>query len=693
MADLKNIRNIGIMAHIDAGKTTLTERVLFYTGRVHKIGEVHDGDAIMDWMKQEQERGITITSAATTCSWKDININLIDTPGHIDFGAEVERSLRVLDGAVAVFDAEAGVEPQSEAVWRQADKYDVPRLAFMNKMDKLGADFAHAVETMRDRLGANPVPVQIPIGAEDSFIGVIDLIDQKALYWESDALGANWEQRDIPADLAEAADTARELLLEQAAEQDDQLMEAYLAGEELSSGQIRAALRKGTIAATLTPVFCGSAFKNKGVQPLLDGVEYYLPSPVDMGAVAGELPDSEEEVTREPSETAPFSALAFKIQTDPFVGTLTYFRVYSGKVSSGSRILNANTGKTERLGRILVMHSNKQEDVDSVVAGQIAAAVGFKDVNTGDTLSAPEAPLLLHKIDFPEPVVHVAIEPATKSDQEKMSEALAKLINEDPTLKLRVDEETGQTIISGVGELHLEVAVDRLKEEFRVAANIGRPQVAYRETIRRPVEKVRGLIKRQTGGRGQYGDAVINISPAPGEGFVFENMIKGGVIPGEYIPAVRKGIEEAMNNGVLAGYPVVDVRVELIDGSTHDVDASEMAFKLAGAKAFRSAARQADPVLLEPVMAVEVVTPQENLGDVIGDLSRRRGRVQGQEPRGNALVVSATVPLAEMFGYANDLRSNSQGRAVFTMAFDSYEEVPAAISEMLSADLAVTEED
>ncbi|MGI9019221.1 MAG: elongation factor G [Solirubrobacterales bacterium] len=686
---LERTRNIGIMAHIDAGKTTTTERILYYTGRTHKMGEVHEGAAVMDWMEQEQERGITITSAATACEWKDHRINIIDTPGHVDFTVEVERSLRVLDGAIAVFDSVAGVEPQSETVWRQADKYRVPRIAFINKMDRVGADFEKSVQTMIDRLGANPLPIQLPVGAEDGFRGVVDLIENKALVWK-DELGTEFEYTEIPAELADAAHDARTHLIEACADYDDELMEAYLDDQEIPHERIAKSLHRATLDLKVTPVLCGSAFKNKGVQPLLDAIVELLPSPLEVEPVmgletSGKGADTEsgDEVARPADEDVPFAALAFKVMTDPYVGKLTYFRVYSGKVAAGGRVLNATTGKTERIGRILMMHANSREEIDEAYAGDIVAGVGLKQTSTGDTLTAPDAPVLLENITFPEPVIAVAIEPKTKADQEKLSESLARLGEEDPTFRIQSDDETGQTLIHGMGELHLEVIVDRLLREFNVDANVGRPQVAYRETIKERVEKVEGRFVRQTGGRGQFGHVVINFEPAPEEGFDFINKIKGGRIPSEFIPAVEQGIEEALGSGVKAGYPMVDTRVELIDGSYHDVDSSEMAFKIAGSMAVQEAARRAKPILLEPVMAVEVVTPEEFLGDVIGDLSRRRGKVQGQEPRGNALAVQAFVPLGEMFGYATDVRSSTQGRASFTMQFERYEEVPASIAEQI----------
>jgi elongation factor G len=672
------------MAHIDAGKTTTTERILYYTGRTHKMGEVHEGAAVMDWMEQEQERGITITSAATACEWKGHRINILDTPGHVDFTVEVERSLRVLDGAIAVFDSVAGVEPQSETVWRQADKYKVPRIAFINKMDRVGADFAKSVETMKERLGAHPLPIQLPIGAEDQFKGVVDLIENKALVW-ADELGTEFEYVDIPEGMADEAHEARTHLIEACADYDDELMEMYLDEQEIPHERIAKSLHRATLDLKVTPVLCGSAFKNKGVQPLLDAIVELLPSPLEVPPVQGFVPNKDgsegEPVERAPDDTAPFSALAFKVMADPFVGKLTYFRVYSGKLSAGSRVLNATNGKTERIGRLLMMHANHREEIEECYAGDILAGVGLKQTSTGDTLAAPDSPVLLENIEFPDPVIEVAIEPKTKSDQEKLGSGLARLAEEDPTFRIETDEETGQTLIHGMGELHLEVIVDRLLREFSVEANVGRPQVAYRETIRERTEKVQGRFVRQTGGRGQFGHVVINLEPAPEEGFDFVNAIKGGAIPTEFIPAVEQGIEEALGSGVKAGYPMVDVRVELVDGSYHDVDSSEMAFKIAGSMAVQDAARRAKPVLLEPVMAVEVVTPEAFLGDVIGDLSRRRGKVQGQDQRGNALAVQAFVPLGEMFGYATDLRSSTQGRAQYTMQFERYEEVPGNIAE------------
>ncbi len=676
---LEKTRNIGIMAHIDAGKTTTTERILFYTGRTHKMGEVHEGAAVMDWMEQEQERGITITSAATTASWRDHRVNIIDTPGHVDFTVEVERSLRVLDGAIAVFDSVAGVEPQSETVWRQADKYRVPRMAFINKMDRIGASFENSVQTMIDRLGAHPVPVQLPIGAEADFTGVVDLVNMKAIVYKDD-LGQEWEVTDIPESHTEIAHVARTELIEAVAEYDDELMEDYLEEKPIEPQRLIQDIRKATLDISMTPVLCGSAFKNKGVQPLLDAVIDYLPSPLDVPPVEG-VDAEENPITRKASDDEPFSALAFKVMADPYVGKLTYFRVYSGKLGQGSRVLNSVTGRTERVGRILMMHANSREEIDEVYAGDIAAGVGIKQTSTGDTLCAPDAPVVLEAITFDDPVVHLSIEPKTKVDQEKLSVALQRLGEEDPTFQVRADEETGQTVISGMGELHLEVIVDRLKREFRVEAAVGRPQVAYRETIRNDVSKVEGKFIRQTGGSGQYGVVYIDLEPAPGEGFDFINKIKGGSVPSEFIPAVEKGIEEALDSGVKAGYPMVDVRATLVDGKYHDTDSSEIAFKIAGSLALKEAAKRAKPVLLEPVMAVEVVTPQDFIGDVIGDLSRRRGHVEGQEPRGNAVAVRGSVPLAAMFGYATDLRSSTQGRATYTMQFDRYDEVPTNIAE------------
>jgi elongation factor G len=678
---LDRVRNIGIMAHIDAGKTTTTERILYYTGRTHKMGEVHEGAATMDWMAQEQERGITITSAATTAFWRDHRINIIDTPGHVDFTVEVERSLRVLDGAVAVFDSVAGVQPQSETVWRQADKYKVPRIAFINKMDRTGANFFAAVQSMKDRLGANPVPVQIPIGQEDAFQGVVDLVEMKAIVYKDD-LGQEFEVTDIPSELVEQATEYHHQLIDAISHFDDEVLEAYLTDENsVSAEMIKRAVRAGTLADAITPVLLGSAFKNKGVQPLLDAVIDYLPSPLDVPPMVGLNPKSGDEVTREASMDEPFSALAFKVMSDPYVGKLTYFRVYSGKLKAGDRVLNTTTGKTERVGRILQMHANHREERDEIGAGEIAAGVGLKSTTTGDTLAAESAPIVLERMTFPEPVIAVAVEPKSKADQDKLGNGLARLAEEDPTFRVTSDEETGQTIISGMGELHLEIIVDRLKREFNVDANVGRPQVAYRETVSKPAEKVQGKFVRQTGGSGQYGDAVINLYPQePGAGYVFEDKIVGGKIPKEYIKPIDEGIREAMGSGVLAGYPVVDVRVELIDGSYHDVDSSERAFKIAGSMAFKEAMKRAKPKILEPMMAVEVTTPEDYLGDVMGNLNSRRGRIENMAPVGNAQVVQALVPLSEMFGYATDLRSMTQGRADFTMQFDRYEEVPASIA-------------
>jgi elongation factor G len=670
------------MAHIDAGKTTTTERILYYTGRTHKMGEVHEGAATMDWMAQEQERGITITSAATTAEWRDHRINIIDTPGHVDFTVEVERSLRVLDGAIAVFDSVAGVQPQSETVWRQADRYSVPRIAFINKMDRTGANFANAVQSMRDRLGANPVPVQLPLGEEDKHRGVIDLVELKAIVYLDD-LGQKFEIQEIPAEYVDAAHEAHHALIDAIAEFDDELTETYLEDEEkVTPEQIRRALRTGTLQSAITPVLAGSAFKNKGVQPLLDAVVDYLPSPIDVPPVSGINPKTEEELTREPSLEEPFSALVFKVMSDPFVGKLTYFRVYSGQVKAGDRVLNTTTGKTERIGRILQMHANHREEREEIGAGEIAAAVGLKQSTTGDTLAPESAQIVLESMTFPDPVISVAIEPKTKGDQDKLGAGLQRLAEEDPTFRVRTDEETGQTIISGMGELHLEIIVDRLMREFKVDANVGRPQVAYRETVGKEALNVQGRFVRQTGGSGQYGDAVINLFPQePGAGYEFEDKIVGGKIPKEYIPAVDQGIQEAMQSGILAGYPVVDVKVQLVEGSYHDVDSSERAFKIAGSMAFKEAMKRAKPKLLEPMMAVEVVTPEDYLGDVMGNLNGRRGRVEHLEPLGSAgQSVKASVPLSEMFGYATDLRSMSQGRATFTMQFDRYEEVPQSIA-------------
>jgi elongation factor G len=689
---LEKTRNIGIMAHIDAGKTTTTERILYYTGRTYKIGEVHEGAAVMDWMEQEQERGITITSAATTAEWKGHRINIIDTPGHVDFTVEVERSLRVLDGAIALFDSVAGVEPQSETVWRQADKYRVPRIAYINKMDRIGADFERGVQTMIDRLHARPVPIQLPIGSESEFAGVIDLVENHAIFYR-DELGTEQEITAIPDELAERAAAAREHMLEELSHFDDELVEMILEEQEIPPAKIKAALRSATLAIQLTPVLCGSSFKNKGVQPLLDAVIDYLPSPLDVPPVEGIEPARGSDngdgapAVRHASDEEPFAALAFKIMADPYVGKLTYFRVYSGTLSAGSRVLNVSTGRTERIGRILMMHANEREEVPEVHAGDIAAAVGIKQVYTGDTLCAPDRPIRLETIEFPEPVIKVAIEPRTKVDQEKMATALARLAEEDPTFQVKTNEETGQTEIAGMGELHLEVLVDRMLREYKVQANVGRPQVSYRETIRARVEHVEGRFVRQTGGSGQFGVVYIDVEPAPGEGFDFVNKIKGGAIPTEFIPAVEKGIEEALENGPRAGYPMVDVRVTLTDGKYHEVDSSELAFKVAGSIALKAAVARAKPVLLEPLFKVEVVTPEEFMGDVIGDLNRRRGHVQGMEQRAGAQVITALVPLAEMFGYATDLRSTTQGRAQYTMQFERYEEVPANIAERVVGEL------
>ena len=682
---LARTRNIGIMAHIDAGKTTTTERILYYTGKNYKMGEVHEGAATMDWMVQEQERGITITSAATTCLWKDTWINLIDTPGHVDFTVEVERSLRVLDGAIAIFDAVAGVEPQTETVWRQADKYRVPRMCFVNKMDRIGADFGRSVDMIRDRLDAKPAVVQIPIGAEGHFRGCIDLIGQKALVWE-EGMGERWSVEDIPADMAAAAEAAHHDLIDVVSEFDDVVMEKYVGDEEISPDDLRRALRQGTIENMVVPVLCGSAFKNKGVQPMLDAVVDFLPSPLDVPPTAGVDVKGIEELEREPDDAAPFSALAFKIMSDPYVGRLTYFRVYSGTLAKGSSILNSTKDRKERIGRILQMHANHREDKEAIFAGDIVAAVGLKYTTTGDTLCDPANPIVLESLEFPEPVIHVAVEPKTKADQDKLGKALFALSEEDPTFQVHSDEETGQTVISGMGELHLEVLVDRMLREFKVDANVGRPQVAYRETITQSASKVEERYVRQTGGRGQYGHVVIDLEPTgPGGGYEFVDKIVGGVIPKEYIPSVDAGIQEALTSGVLAGYPMVDVRATLTHGSYHDVDSSEMAFKIAGSMAVKKAARLAHAVLLEPIMAVEVVTPEDYMGDVIGDLSSRRGRVEGMEQRGNSHVVRALVPLSDMFGYATDLRSRTQGRATYTMQFNSYQQVPESISREIVA--------
>ena len=688
---LPQLRNIGIMAHIDAGKTTTTERILFYTGRVHRVGEVHDGAATMDWMEQEQERGITITSAATTCYWHrldtDYRINIIDTPGHVDFTAEVERSLRVLDGAVAVFCAVGGVEPQSETVWRQADRYTVPRIALVNKMDRIGANFGNVVEMMKDRLGANAYPVQYPLGEGELFTGVVDIVERKSIIYE-DEMGSQFTESEIPSGLQDKVEELRQELLEAAVEHDDDLLEKYLSGEELTNDEFRHAIRAATIKGVLFPVFCGSAFKNKGVQALLDGVIDYLPSPVDVPAIQGHIPQHDETFeSREANDDAPFSALAFKIATDPYVGKLTFFRVYSGSLPSGSYVYNATKGKRERVGRILQMHANKREERDEVFAGDIAAAIGLKAVKTGDTLCLETDQIILEAMKFPEPVIAVAIEPKTRADQDKLGSGLGKLAEEDPTFRVHTDSETNQTIISGMGELHLEIIVDRLKREFDVEANVGRPQVAYRETIRSRAEKIEGRFVRQSGGRGQYGHVVINVEPGkPGTGFIFEDKVVGGSIPREYISSVEAGIRESLDSGVIAGYPIIDVKVELIDGSYHDVDSSEMAFKIAGSMAIKNGIKKATPVLLEPVMDVEVVTPADYMGDIIGDLSARRGKVGGMTERAGARVIGASVPLGEMFGYSTTLRSLSQGRAVFTMQFAHYEEVPQSkATEIMAA--------
>ncbi|SHN52766.1 elongation factor G [Desulfitobacterium chlororespirans] len=681
---LEKTRNIGIMAHIDAGKTTTTERILFYTGRVHKIGEVHDGAATMDWMVQEQERGITITSAATTAQWKGHRINIIDTPGHVDFTVEVERSLRVLDGAVAVFCSVGGVEPQSETVWRQADKYGVPRIAYINKMDRMGADFFRGVSMIADRLGANPVPLQIPIGAEDQFKGIIDLVTMKAMVYTDD-LGTTSDVADIPGDLVDQANEYREKLLEAVADTDEELMMKYLEGEELTEEEIRNGIRKGTIGLKFIPVVCGSSFKNKGVQPLLDAVVEYMPAPTDVPNIKGVHPETGEADERHSSDKDPFSALAFKIMADPYVGKLAFFRVYSGVLSSGSYVYNSTKGKRERIGRILQMHANHREEIPEVYAGDIAAAVGLKDTTTGDTLCDDKAPIILESMTFPDPVINVAIEPKTKQDQEKMGTALARLAEEDPTFKMHTDQDSGQTIIEGMGELHLEIIVDRLQREFKVECNVGRPQVAYKETIRRAV-KAEGKFVRQSGGRGQYGHCWIEIEPLEqGSGFEFVNKIVGGVIPREYIAPIGQGIEEALQNGIQAGYPVMDIRATVYDGSYHDVDSSEMAFKIAGSMAFKAGAAKADPAIIEPVMKVEVTVPEEYMGDVIGDMNSRRGRIEGMEATGTAQVVRGFVPLSEMFGYATDLRSKTQGRGVYVMMFDHYEEVPKNIAEGIVA--------
>jgi elongation factor G len=690
LTDLKKVRNFGIMAHIDAGKTTTTERILFYTGITHKIGEVHDGAAVMDWMAQEQERGITITSAATTCFWNDIQLNIIDTPGHVDFTVEVERNLRVLDGAVAVFDGKEGVEPQSETVWRQADKYDVPRICFVNKMDKLGADFYFTVETIIKRLGAKPLVIQLPIGAESTFVGVVDLVEMRALVWPGDSkgdvtLGAKYEVQEIPADMLDKAKEYREALLETVAETDEVLLEKHFGGEELSVAEIKAAIRKLTIASEIYPVLCGSAFKNRGVQPMLDAVVDYLPSPLDMPAIEGhDVRDEEKIIERHADSTEPFSALAFKIMTHPFFGRLTYIRVYSGKLDSGAQVINSTKGKKERIGKIFQMHANKENPVDGVTAGHIYAVIGLKDTTTGDTLSDPNSQVVLESMTFPEPVIEVAIEPKTKADQEKLGTAIQKLAEEDPTFRTEQNQETGQTIIKGMGELHLDILVDRMKREFNVEANVGKPQVAYRETLRRKVEKYDYTHKKQTGGSGQFAKVQITLEPlevTPETSYEFVNATTGGRVPREYIGSVDHGIQDAMQVGVLAGYPTVGVKATLVDGAAHDVDSSEMAFKIAGSMAYKEAARKADPVLLEPLMAVEVRTPEEYMGDVIGDLNSRRGQIQSMTDATGVKVVTAKVPLSEMFGYVGDLRSKTSGRAVYSMTFDSYSEVPKNVAE------------
>jgi elongation factor G len=690
LTDLTKVRNIGIMAHIDAGKTTTTERILYYTGISYKIGEVHDGAATMDWMEQEQERGITITSAATTCFWNDNQINIIDTPGHVDFTVEVERSLRVLDGAVAVFDGKEGVEPQSEQVWRQADKYDVPRICFVNKMDKIGADFYFSVRTMEERLGANVIPIQLPVGSEGDFEGVVDLVEMKAKVWRGETkLGETYETIDIPAELQEKADEYRTKLLEAVAETDEALLEKYLGGEALTVAEIKGAIRKLTISSEAYPVLCGSAFKNKGVQPMLDAVIDYLPSPLDVLPAVGHAPGKEDdEITRKPSTDEPFSALAFKVATHPFFGKLTYVRVYSGKVDSGSQVINATKGKKERLGKLFQMHSNKENPVETASAGHIYAVIGLKDTTTGDTLSDPNQQIVLESMTFPDPVIEVAIEPKTKSDQEKLSLSIQKLAEEDPTFKVHQDAETGQTVIGGMGELHLDILVDRMRREFKVEANVGKPQVAYKETIKRMAEKVEFTHKKQTGGSGQFAKVLINLEPFTGEDgatYEFENKVTGGRIPREYIPSVDAGAQDAMQYGVLAGYPLVNLKVTLLDGAYHEVDSSEMAFKIAGSQVLKKAAQQAQPVILEPIMAVEVTTPEDYMGDVIGDLNSRRGQIQAMEERAGARVVRAHVPLSEMFGYVGDLRSKTQGRANYSMVFDSYAEVPANVSKEIIA--------
>lgn len=690
LTDLSRVRNFGIMAHIDAGKTTTTERILYYTGINYKIGEVHDGAATMDWMEQEQERGITITSAATTTFWKDNQLNIIDTPGHVDFTVEVERNLRVLDGAVAVFDGKEGVEPQSEQVWRQADKYDVPRICFVNKMDKIGADFYFSVRTMEERLGAKAIPIQLPIGAEADFEGVVDLVEMNAKVWRGETkLGETYDTVEIPADLAEKAEEYRTKLIEIVAEADEELLEKYLGGEELTVAEIKAGIRKLTIASEIYPVLCGSAFKNKGVQPMLDAVVDYLPSPLDVPPAVGHAPGKEdEEVVRNPTTDEPFAALAFKIATHPFFGKLTYIRVYSGTVESGSQVINATKGKKERLGKLFQMHSNKENPVERASAGHIYAVIGLKDTTTGDTLCDPNKQIVLESMTFPAPVIEVAIEPKTKSDQERLSLSIQKLAEEDPTFKVHLDQETGQTVIGGMGELHLDILVDRMRREFKVEANVGKPQVAYKETIRRVVDTVEYTHKKQTGGSGQFAKVIIKLEPFTGEDgatYEFENKVTGGRIPREYIPSVDAGAQDAMQYGVLAGYPLVNLKVTLLDGAYHDVDSSEMAFKIAGSQALKKAAAQAQPVILEPIMAVEVTTPETYMGDVIGDLNSRRGQIQAMEERGGSRVVKAHVPLSEMFGYVGDLRSKTQGRANYSMVFDSYAEVPAQVSKEIIA--------
>jgi len=687
---LERTRNIGIMAHIDAGKTTTTERILYYTGRSYKIGEVHEGTATMDWMVQEQERGITITSAATTCFWRDCRVNIIDTPGHVDFTVEVERSLRVLDGAVALLDAVSGVEPQTETVWRQADKYRVPRMVFVNKMDRVGADYYRCIDMLRTRLGAHPVPIHIPIGREDQYRGLVDLIDQTAMVWDDndDTLGKEFKKVPVPIDLADTVKEYREKMIEALAEVDDHLMEKYVGGETISPAELKAAVRKGTIAMKVFPVLCGSAFKNKGVQALLDAVIDYLPSPLDIPPVQGINPETRETEERKASDEAPFAALAFKIMNDQHVGQLVFLRVYSGTLDASSGVLNSTKDKKERVGRLLRMHANKREEVEAIAAGDIAAAIGLKYTTTGDTLCDPDKPIVLESMTFPEPVIAVAIEPKTRADEERLGVSLSRLALEDPTFRVTTEEETSQTLIHGMGELHLEIIVDRLLREFRVEANVGKPQVAYRETIRKKGE-AQGKFVRQTGGRGQYGDVYIEVEPnEPGGGFVFENKIIGGAVPKEYVPAVEKGIKEAMETGVLAGYPMVDIKVQLTDGSYHDVDSSEMAFKIAGSMGFKEACRKAKPILLEPVMDVEVVTPEEYMGAIVGDLNSRRGRILSMEARGSSQVIRANVPLGQMFGYATEMRSMTQGRATYTMQFARYEEVPTAIAEEIMAKVA-----